>query len=86
MNISEKSDLIGSLLMDGAKAQLKQQWTWAAAAAIGLHQVLKYRGGIRTGLAGGLAVVTVLATVNGIYNISAHRNKVKEVLKGGLYL
>lgn len=84
MDILEKSDLIGTLLMDGVKAQLKQQWTWAAAGAVGLHQTLRHGGGIRTGLAGGLATVTILATINGVYNLSSNWSKVKEVLRGDM--
>ena len=81
MNILEKSNFIGTVFMGGVKAQLKQEWTWAAAAAIGLTQGLKYKGSIRTGLSGGVAVVTVLAAANGIYNIAAHWDKIKEALK-----
>lgn len=81
MTILEKSDFIGKVFMGGAKAQLKQEWTWAAATAIGLQQGLKYKGSIRTGLSGGIAVVTVLAAANGIYNIAAHWDQIKEALK-----
>jgi len=81
MTILEKSDFIGKVFMGGAKAQLKQEWTWAAAAAIGLQQGLKYKGSIRTGLSGGIAVVTVLAAANGISNIAAHWDQIKEALK-----
>ncbi len=81
MNILEKSNFIGQVFMGGVKAQMKQEWTWAAAAAIGLQQGLKYKGSIKTGIAGGLAVVTVLAGANGIYNIAAHWDKIKEALK-----
>lgn len=81
MTILEKSNFIGTVFMDGVKAQLKQELTWTAAAVIGLSQGLKYKGSIKTGLVGGLAVVTVLAGANGIYNITSCWDKIKNVLK-----
>jgi hypothetical protein len=69
MTILEKSNFIGKIFMDGVNAQLSQDWTWGAAATIGLHQGLKYKGNIKTGLYGGLAVIIVLAGANGIFNL-----------------
>ena len=81
MTILEKSNIIGTVFMGGVKAQLKQEWTWGAAATIGLHQGLKYKGDIKTGLSGGLAVLIVLSAANGIYNITSHWDELKQVLK-----
>ena len=81
MTIIEKSNFIGTVFMGGVKAQLNQEWTWGAAASIGLHQGLKYKGNIKTGLSGGLAVLMVLAGANGIYNITSHWDKIKIALK-----
>jgi len=81
MNILEKSNFIGSVFMDGVKAQLKQEWTWAAASAIVLIQGLKHKGGIRTGLSSGITVITFLSAMNGVYNISSYWDSIKEILK-----
>jgi len=81
MTILEKSNIIRTVFMDGVKAQLSQEWTWGATAVIGLHQGLKYKGNIKTGISGGLAVLIVLAGMNGAYNIASHWDKIKNVLK-----
>lgn len=81
MNIIEKADFINTIFVGGAKAQLKQEWTWGTAAAIGLHQGLKYNGNLKNGVAGGLAVLIVFAGASGLYNIADNWDKVKKAFK-----
>jgi hypothetical protein len=81
MTILEKSKIIGAVFVAGEKHQMQQEWIWGTAAVVGLMQSLKYKGSIKTGIIGGLAVVIVLAGTTGISNIALHWNKIKEVLK-----
>jgi hypothetical protein len=81
MTILEKSNTIGTVFMDGIKAQFSQQWTWGSAAIIGLYQGLKYKGDIKAGISGGVAVLIVLTGANGIYNVISHWSRIKQVLK-----
>jgi len=80
MTILEKTQFVGTVIKGGAKAQLRQEWTWALAVAVGLHQGLKYKGDLKNGVAGGLAVLMVLACVSGAYNVVSYWDKIKEVL------
>jgi len=82
MNTLEKIQFIATTFKDGVKSQLTQQWTWGAAISIGLYQGLKYKGSLRTGLAGGLATLGVFAGASGVYNIVANWDKIEKVLKG----
>lgn len=83
MNILEKTNFIGQVFTGGVKAQLSQEWTWGAAVVVGLQQGLKYKGNFKNGLAGGLAVLMVISTANGFYNIVLNRAKIMEILKEG---
>lgn len=80
MLILKKGNLIGKVFMDGVKVQLEQEWTWAAAATIGLYQGLKYKGNIKTGVAGGLAVLVVLSGASGVYNVVRNWSSIKETV------
>lgn len=81
MTLLEKMQFIGTVFTGGAKTQLKQEWTWAAAAVIGLHQGLKYKGNLKSGVAGGVAVLGTLAGANGIYNIVVNWDKILATFK-----
>lgn len=81
MTLLEKGKFIGTVFTGGVKSQLEQEWTWAAAAVIGLHQGLKYKGSLKTGVAGGLAVLGAISMSNGIYNIVAHWDKIVAAMK-----
>ncbi len=81
MNISEKANFVGKVFIGGVKRELQEEWLWGMAAGIGLYQGLKYKGNIKTGIAGGLAVLVVVAGANGVYNVVAHWDKIKKVLK-----
>jgi hypothetical protein len=78
----EKIKTIASTFEEGVKAQLKQQWTWGTAISIGLYQGLKYKGNLRTGLAGGFATLVVFAGASGVYNLVTNWDKVEKVLTG----
>lgn len=65
----EKAKVIGTVFKGGVKKQIEQQWTWGAAVSVGLHQGLKYKGSIKSGVFGGLAVLMVVAGANGVYNV-----------------
>jgi hypothetical protein len=81
MTIFEKTQFIGTVFMGGVKAQLSQSWTWEAAASVGLYQGLKYKGSIRTGMAGGIATLMVLGGAAGLYNVIGNWNRMKEIFK-----
>ena len=81
MTILEKTNFVGKIFVDGVKAQLNQEWVWGAATTIGLYQGLKYKGCIKTGLAGGIAVLIVLSGANGLYNVFANFKTIKGVFK-----
>lgn len=81
MKFLKKCQFIGIVFKGGVKSQLKQEWTWGAAAVVGLSQGLKYKGDIKTGIAGGIAVVAVLGVASGIYNVVSYCDKIDEVLK-----
>jgi hypothetical protein len=81
MTIFEKTQFIGTVFMGGVKAQLSQSWTWGAAASVGLYQGLKYKGSIRTGMAGGVATLIVLAGAAGLYNVVDCWGDIKRVFK-----
>ena len=81
MTILEKGKIIGKVFTDGAKVQLEQQWLWGTAATVGLMQGLKYKGSIKSGIFGGLAVLITLAGANGISNVVSQWSTVKNVLK-----
>lgn len=80
MKLLEKGKFIGAVFVYGAKSQLEQEWIWAAAAVVGLNQGLKYKGNLKAGVTGGLAVLGTLALVNGFYNIIVHWDKIQNVL------
>lgn len=81
MDILQKCNFVGTVFAGGAKAQLKQEWTWAAAAVAGLYQGLKYKGSLKSGIAGGVAVLGALAIASGAYNLVTYSDKIKEVFK-----
>ena len=80
MTLLEKGEFIGSVFFYGAKSQLEQEWIWAAAAVVGLNQGLKYKGDLKAGVTGGLAVLGTLALVNGFYNIIVYWDNIQNVL------
>lgn len=79
MDILQKCQFIGTVFTGGAKAQLKQEWTWAAAAVAGLYQGLKYKGSLKSGIAGGVAVLGTLAIASGVYNLVMNGEKIKDI-------
>ena len=81
MKFLKKCQFIGIVFKGGVKSQLKQEWTWGSAAVVGLSQGLKYKWDIKTGIAGGVAVVTVLGIASGIYNVVSYWDRIDEALK-----
>ena len=79
MKLLKRADLIRVVFVGGVKKQLKQEWTWSAAAVIGLHQGLKYSGNIKNGVAGGVATIAVIAGINGLYNVADCWDKIMKV-------
>ena len=79
----EKAKFLGKIFVNGGKEQLKQPWTIGAAASIGLYQGLKYKGNIIHGIQGGFATLIVIAAANGIYNIVADIDRIREIFKEG---
>lgn len=81
MKTLEKAKFLKTVFIGGAKEQLRQEYTWILAGAIGLNQGLKYKGSIKSGLFSGLATIGTLAAMSGFYNISVFWEKSKEVFK-----
>lgn len=81
MTIVNKAKFIGTVLIGGAKTQLKQEWVWGLAAVVGLQQGLKYKGSIKTGIAGGTAVLAVLSGANALWNVASEWDKIQQIFK-----
>jgi hypothetical protein len=79
MNKLGKINFIGQIFMEGAKAQLHQEWTIGAAATIGLMQGLKYKGSFKQGTIGALATLGVLAGANGVYAVINNWDVIKSI-------
>ena len=77
MTIMQKANFVGKVFIGGVKEQLSQEWTWGAAALVGLSQGLKYKGSIKLGIQGGLATLVVIAGANGAYNVVSYWDKIK---------
>ena len=78
MKINKKIELGFDMFKDAALYQLKQNWTWGAGLILGVYQGLKYKGDFKTGLLTGLTVVGVIAATNGISNVFANMDEIKE--------
>lgn len=79
MNKLQKLNFVAQVFKGGAKEQLKQQWVFGAAAAVGLSQGLKYNGSIKRGTVGGLATIVVIAAANGFSEVMNNWDKIKNL-------
>jgi len=79
MNIVEKAEFIGKMIMDAGKNQMKQEWVIELAACIGLAQGLKYNGSIKRGVVGAAATIGAIGLANGISNVIKHWDTIKSL-------
>ena len=77
----EKAKLLVGVFSGGVRTQLAQEWTWGAAASIGIYQGLKYKGDIKSGILTGAVVLGALACANGGYNIVANWGQIQKVMR-----
>lgn len=57
------------VFVKGAIVGVANKQTLSAATFVGLQQGLKYKGDVKTGIQGGLAVAGVAGVANGVLNI-----------------
>lgn len=79
MPIFKKAKIIGVVFTGGAKAQLREDWTWGAAIIIGLRQGLKYKGNFKAGLVAGGAVLGGMAVAGGLYNVVSFWDDIERI-------
>lgn len=79
MNKLQKIIFMAQVVKGGAKEQLKQQWVFGAAVAIGLSQGLKYNGSVKRGVNCGLATIITIAAANGFSELMNNWDKIKEL-------
>ena len=64
-----KAKIVGEVFKTGATNQLEDGWTWGIATYLGLHQGLKYKGSLRTGLVTTVVCLTGISAANGIRTV-----------------
>jgi hypothetical protein len=70
-------ELVKTIVVESAVAQMQDVRTFQWAAGIGLYQGLKYRGSLRAGMKAGIASVAVITGCNAVSNIIRNIDNIK---------